>query len=191
MRAGREESPEGSRTQKRARGSAEGGKVGGEKFGGGRAGGGAAYERSAGVVVYRVDEDGGRRYLLLDYGKYWDFAKGHLEEGEDDLTAALRELAEETGLRGEDVALVPGYCREITYYFRSKGRERGRVVCKQVAFFLAETRRHDVRVSEEHVGYAFEPFAAAVAKVKYPTAKELLRLAEAHLAERHEAGSAE
>ena len=58
----------------------------------------ARSERSAGFIVYRLDDDGSRKYLLLDYGRHWDFPKGHLEKGEDDLAAAMRELTEETGI---------------------------------------------------------------------------------------------
>ena len=52
---------------------------------------------SAGAVVVRRTE-GGRRYLLLRAYRNWDFPKGELEEGEEPLAAAQREVAEETGL---------------------------------------------------------------------------------------------
>jgi 8-oxo-dGTP pyrophosphatase MutT (NUDIX family) len=42
----------------------------------------------------------GWRYLLLRAYRYWDFPKGEIEAGEPPLAAALRELAEETGLSG-------------------------------------------------------------------------------------------
>jgi 8-oxo-dGTP pyrophosphatase MutT (NUDIX family) len=38
------------------------------------------------------------RVLLLRSFKYWDFPKGMVEEGEDPLEAAKREVQEETGL---------------------------------------------------------------------------------------------
>ncbi len=39
-----------------------------------------------------------RTYLLLFDGRVWDFARGHIEEGEAQVTAALRVAGEETGL---------------------------------------------------------------------------------------------
>lgn len=54
---------------------------------------------SAGVVIVRRFDDQ-YRYLLLRAGHYWDFAKGMVEPGEDPLTAAIREVQEETTLTG-------------------------------------------------------------------------------------------
>jgi 8-oxo-dGTP pyrophosphatase MutT (NUDIX family)/phosphohistidine phosphatase SixA len=52
--------------------------------------------RAAGVVVFRP----GRRVLLVHRPKYddWSFPKGKLDPGEHATTAAVREVAEETGL---------------------------------------------------------------------------------------------
>ncbi|BCX87640.1 bis(5'-nucleosidyl)-tetraphosphatase [Methylomarinovum tepidoasis] len=54
---------------------------------------------SAGVVVVRFI-DGCPHYLLLRAYRYWDFPKGMVEPGEEPLQAAIREVAEETGLTG-------------------------------------------------------------------------------------------
>ena len=141
-------------------------------------GGRTREERSAGVIVYR-DGGEGRVFLLLDYGKYWDYAKGHVEKGEDDRTAALRELEEETGIR--EVELEPGFREEIVYFFRHP--KRG-LVRKTVAFFLGKTRTEQVKLSHEHVGYAWVGEGEALGKVKYPTAKQVFRAARAFLSNR-------
>ena len=53
---------------------------------------------SAGVVVTRrFDHE--FRYLLLRAYRYWDFPKGQVESGEEPLTAARREVLEETNLQ--------------------------------------------------------------------------------------------
>src|SRR5436309_3534465 len=85
-------------------------------------------------------------YLLLDYGRHWDFPKGHVHPGEDDLAAARRELAEETGVT--DPRVVPGFQHEIIYFFRD--RRKG-LIRKAVMFFLAEVPARDIVLSHEHV----------------------------------------
>ncbi len=54
--------------------------------------------RAAGAVLWRAGEDG-PRLAVIHRPKYddWTLPKGKLESGEDFLTAALREVAEETG----------------------------------------------------------------------------------------------
>jgi 8-oxo-dGTP pyrophosphatase MutT (NUDIX family) len=139
----------------------------------------ARKERSAGFIVYRLGPAGTREYLLLDYGRHWDFAKGHLEKGEDDRAAALRELREETGIA--DVSPAPGFHHEITYYFRD--RKKG-LIRKTVVFFLGRTGATDADIvlSDEHEGFKFLPFGAAIKETTYPNARQVLRLAEQTLA---------
>jgi bis(5'-nucleosidyl)-tetraphosphatase len=50
------------------------------------------------VVLRRVDERW--NCLVLRVYRNWDFPKGLVEPGEEPLDAALREVTEETGLRG-------------------------------------------------------------------------------------------
>jgi len=50
---------------------------------------------SAGVVVVRQTE-AGWRFLLLRAFNHWDFPKGMVEEGEEPLAAAVREVHEES-----------------------------------------------------------------------------------------------
>jgi 8-oxo-dGTP pyrophosphatase MutT (NUDIX family) len=136
----------------------------------------AIRERSAGFVIFHQPKSGKRTYLLLDYGRHWDYPKGHLDNGETDLAAATRELREETGI--EQVNLVPDFAHEIGYFFRDK---RKGLVRKEVMFFLASVEEKQVRLSHEHTGFAFLPFEDALKRVTYPSAKQLLREAEAHL----------
>jgi bis(5'-nucleosidyl)-tetraphosphatase len=54
---------------------------------------------AAGAVVLRGRDDGWQCLVLRAY-RNWDFPKGLIEPGEEPLAAALREVTEETGLRG-------------------------------------------------------------------------------------------
>jgi bis(5'-nucleosidyl)-tetraphosphatase len=130
-------------------------------------------ERSAGIVIFHPDSP--RRYLLLDYGKHWDFPKGHLEKKETDLQAAIRELQEETGIA--DPRIIPGFAHEIRYFFK-RGK---RVIGKSVIFFLGESPQTKIKLSHEHVDYAFLDFSSALDRLTYPNAREVLRLADEFL----------
>lgn len=57
--------------------------------------------RAAGGVVLRSHPTKGLQVLIAHRPKYrdWTLPKGRLDKGEDDLTAALREVEEETGYR--------------------------------------------------------------------------------------------
>lgn len=135
----------------------------------------ARHERSAGFVVYHLLPGGSHEYLLLNYGRHWDFAKGHVEKGEDDLTAATRELREETGIA--DVVPLAGFQRQVRYFFRD--RKKG-LIQKTVVFFLGRTQAQasDIVISHEHEGFEFLPFDAAIRRITFPTAKQVLRHAE-------------
>ena len=51
-----------------------------------------AKQISAGIVIYRRDKDGIKFLLLYHGGRYWNFAKGKLEETERSFEAAIREV---------------------------------------------------------------------------------------------------
>jgi bis(5'-nucleosidyl)-tetraphosphatase len=78
---------------------------------------------SAGVVVLRrVGAEW--RVLLLRIYNYWDCPKGVVEAGEDALTAARREVREETGIEsldfrwGEEFVETPPYSRnKVARYY--------------------------------------------------------------------------
>ena len=136
-------------------------------------------ERSAGLLLFHDAPGEPRRFLLLDYGKHWDYPKGHVEPGEDDVTAAHRELQEETGITRADI--LDGFSREMVYVFRGR---RGNLIKKTVVFFVAKTDMTDVTISHEHVGFAWLTADDALARLTYPNARALLEAAVEFLADR-------
>lgn len=81
----------------------------------------AVTQRSAGGVVARDDEI---LLIALRDGRRWQLPKGHLEPGETAEEAAVREVREETGVRGRTVARLPS----IEYWFVEGGRRIHKVV---------------------------------------------------------------
>ena len=133
-------------------------------------------ERSAGAVV--VNENAGRRYILLLNNGKWDFPKGNMEEGETELQTVLREVAEETGIR--DLKIVDGFRRVIEYFYRREGKN----VHKRVVYLLAETSEERITISHEHQGFGWFGYQDAVARASYVNSKNLLAEAERFLSER-------
>ncbi|MBI4409456.1 MAG: NUDIX hydrolase [Gemmatimonadetes bacterium] len=132
---------------------------------------GARVEMSAGGVVYRA----GREPLFLlirDPYQNWGLPKGHIEPDETPEQAALREVAEETGLAD----LRPrGELPTIDWFFR----DRGRLVHKYCHFFLLESRRGEAKpqVDEGISDCLWLPLPAALEKISYGNAREVLRAA--------------
>ena len=105
----------------------------------------AAHIRASGVVVYYLEQDEPHFLLIRSRrDRSWGFPKGHLMQGEDLLSGAMRELWEETGIR--QVTLVPGFTEHITYRVNRAGRFRQ----KTVTYFLGRVETSMVRLSEEH-----------------------------------------
>lgn len=71
---------------------------------------------SAGGVIYRV-RSGKVEVVLIatDGGKRWGLPKGHVRHGEAAEAAAVREIAEETGLEGQ----IEQHLATIEYWFRA------------------------------------------------------------------------
>lgn len=83
-----------------------------------------AVDRDRYVTLVRQFREAARKPLL-------ELPAGTLEEGEEVLASARRELAEEVGLRGgrwtelASFYTTPGFCRERMHVFLAEGVERG------------------------------------------------------------------
>ena len=126
-------------------------------------------EFSAGFIVFRRSEDG-VEFLLIRSSEhaYWGFPKGLIDEGEDELTAALRELKEETGI--VEVRIVEGF-RTRNKYFYTEGETR---IFKTVTYFLAEALSSDVKLSEEHSDYLWADSAKALGLIPFKSLRDVL-----------------
>ena len=91
-------------------------------------------EISAGGVVVRRERSGYEVCLVSD-GRYWGLPKGIVEAGETPEQAAVREIAEETGIPRSDLR-VRGTLPSSEYVYRR--RDTGRLIFKLVHFFLVE-----------------------------------------------------
>ena len=133
-------------------------------------------ESSSGAIIFR-NESGKRMYLLLHYASgHWEFVKGKIEKGETEKETCIREAREESGIT--DLNFIFGFREKIEYFFRREGQ----VVHKDVVFFLARTETKDIKISHEHIGFAWLPFEEAVKQLTYENAKKIMNKAEEFLA---------
>lgn len=145
-------------------------------------------EISAGIIIYRLVDREPKFLLLYHGGRYWNFPKGHLEEipptlikGQPDLSkretsvgAAFRETEEETGLKQNQLFLKKGFKAFQRYRFL-KGKT---LVFKIVIFFLAETKKREIRISREHEGYGWFFYKEALLLAgRYKANQEILKKA--------------
>ena len=129
-------------------------------------------EKSAGAVVFRTTEKGTRLFVLLQNAGKWDFPKGNMEDSETEIQTVIREVGEETGLKG--ITLVPGFRKVIEYFYRRDGKN----VHKQVVYLLAEADDDQVKISFEHQGFGWFSYSEAVARASYDNTKMLLTEAD-------------
>lgn len=133
-------------------------------------------ERSAGGVVFYDAGDNTPVYLLMSNRKgYWEFPKGHVDEGETDEEAAIREVMEETGLK--DIRIIPGFKFKIRYTYSKNGKKYP----KEVVFFLMKAEPKPVEISEEHTAYVWLPYDEAINKISYNNARKVLKKAHEFL----------
>jgi 8-oxo-dGTP pyrophosphatase MutT (NUDIX family) len=135
-------------------------------------------ETSAGGVVFRRDGADPLFLVIRDSYQNWGFPKGHVEGGEQPAEAALREVAEETGLAQLELRAPVD---TIDWHFRF----RGRPIHKVCHFFLMETRgtRTTPQRAEGITACRWVRYDDAIRLLSYPNARKVLERAHALLRE--------
>ena len=129
----------------------------------------------AGFVIFRRTEEGVKYLLLYKRGEYWNFPKGHFEEGEQSLDTAFREAEEETGLKKNELHILPGFRAYEKFHFYSANEK----IYDTVILYLAETKQPRVTISlREHSGYAWFLYSDATRVLRrYAETRKVLKQA--------------
>lgn len=132
-------------------------------------------ERTAGGVLWRAAGTTKNEVeiclIATRGGTRWQLPKGHINQGESDSDAALRETREETGCTGAPEADLS----EIVFWFFAGSGPSRRRVRKSVHFFLlryveGDTKDHDAEVDEARWFSAEE----AVRRLTFESEREVL-----------------
>ena len=115
-------------------------------------------EMSAGGMVYRKDDDGYYFVLILDAYDKWTFPKGHVDKGEKEEEAAIREIKEETGLKN---LTIGDYLGDTEVKVHKPNEKPFR---KLIKYYLVETSDTEIKI----------PDTNELQDVKWYTAKEAL-----------------
>lgn len=139
--------------------------------------------QSAGGVVFRRNGDT-MLFLLLGQRRrgIWSLPKGLIEEGEDELSAAKREVREESGL---DPQFTHGKIGSINYKFGF----RNKFYDKTVHFFLFETDSPEAHVGTEHDMCKWASFHDALVALTYAKEREIVAQAQKMIIRLKESGS--
>lgn len=126
------------------------------------------------ALIGRID----RRGRML-----WSLPKGHIELGETAEQTAIREVAEETGVRGTVLAALGS----IDYWFVTEGRRVHKTVHHYLMRFLGgELSDEDVEVSE----VAWVPLRELPARLAYADERRLAEVADELIDKLHHDGPA-
>jgi len=98
----------------------------------------------------------------------WDFPRGHIEEGESELAAAIREASEETSL--QRVTFNETFFYRFKYDFVS---DENQSIEKHVAVFLAQSDDVSFKLRPPHVEADFFSYQEARMKLKRQSARAL------------------
>ncbi|MGN1339978.1 MAG: bis(5'-nucleosyl)-tetraphosphatase [Oscillospiraceae bacterium] len=133
------------------------------------------FEKSCGAVVYRRHH-GNTEILVIRHVKSggWSFPKGHMEQGENEIQTAVREIKEETNI---DIVVDDPSFRE-TVVFNPR-----RDITKEVVYFLARATSNDcVKQEDEIADVRWVEIGQAAAVLSYDNDRLLINKVKAFLA---------
>lgn len=126
---------------------------------------------SAGLILFRQNAKSRPLFLLLfsRTSKYWGFPKGGLEEGENNLKAAIRETEEETGIKS--FFIIAGFKTKYRYSYATDDA----LYKEEVVLRAAKTEIKKVKLSREHLKYRWVDYETAQKMIIYPNIKRALK----------------
>ena len=123
-------------------------------------------EKSCGCIIINNNNK-----VLLVYEKrkgrdFWDFPKGHMEEGENEIETAIREVKEEVGL---DVEINKEKRYVLNYIIRDE-------IDKTTVLYLAKPKNETITIQQSEIGQTkWCDFDEALNTLTYDNWKEIFK----------------
>lgn len=131
-------------------------------------------ENSAGAIIYTYINNEINYLVIKDFHGNYGFPKGHIENNETQIEAALREIKEEVGL---EVSLDENFIQELNYVMPN-GKD------KRSIYYLAEYKdQTPVKQLEEVDEILLLPYNEALNILTFDNMKEVLIKAHEYLNE--------
>ncbi|MFA5481207.1 MAG: GNAT family N-acetyltransferase [Bacilli bacterium] len=128
-------------------------------------------EKSCGAVIYKRDSEQFLFLILRMHQGHYSLCKGHVEEAEDEVMTAYREIKEETNL---DVVIDTGF-RHLISYRPYKSRPK---VVKDVVFFLATPYQEQLRKQDSEIAsLRWLDYEQALDTLTHPSDRDVLKKA--------------
>ena len=122
-------------------------------------------EYCSGAVLYTEVNNIINYVLVVEIDGHCGFPKGHIELGETEIQAALREIKEETGITAN---ILDGFLVKIEYAMKN-----GNI--KQTTYFCAKYENQTIKYDEhELLGVKLLPFDEALLSLTYQNVKDVL-----------------
>lgn len=126
----------------------------------------AIYEKSAGAVVYTVLDDKIKYLLIKSQNGDIGFPKGHIEQGENEEAAALRDIYEETSIKAE---LTDDFKAKIEY---TMPNGKSKTVIYFTAVYANQMPKHNDGF--EHNEYMLLEYDDALKSLSFDNMKDIL-----------------
>jgi 8-oxo-dGTP pyrophosphatase MutT (NUDIX family) len=133
-------------------------------------------EPTAGGIIFRI-KGGETEFLLIQDAKYrWTIPKGHIESGESPKETAVREIAEETGLKNVQILSWLGKVE-----FKYRRQDRLVLMTTQVYLMKALDSHEGLQKEGWMNGIRWFGFKEALDKIEYDDISKLLLLAKSRI----------
>lgn len=134
------------------------------------------FETSSGAVVYTKINDVLHFVIVKSLEGFYGFPKGHIEPGESEQDAALREIMEETGLQPQ---ILPGFRTTDEHPLPNKPG-----IMKQIIYFLAEYSDQNIKCQQEELSeVCLMTYEKAMDAFQFESSRRILKEANEFLAQ--------